>query len=80
MVEGEVAQTLLTDIQERLSSLIKYACLSEESAWQELDCDDVASYLVLSEVSLKSEVEKKKLMYVSNYLFDRLSQHRNMLC
>lgn len=70
---------MLEDIQRRLASLIKYACLSEESAWQELDNEDVASYLVLSEVSLKSEVEKKKLMYVSNYLFDRLSQHRAQL-
>jgi hypothetical protein len=41
--------------------------------------ENLIEYMVLSETNIRSEVEKKRLIYVSNYLFDRYEDHKTKL-
>ena len=51
--------------------MIQYACVNDKPGFDELETDNLIEYMAMSETNIRSEVEKKRLIYVSNYLFDR---------
>lgn len=59
--------------------MIQYACVNDKPGFDELETDNLIEYMAMSETNIRSEVEKKRLIYVSNYLFDRYNEHQSKL-